>query len=85
MKLPHSCSQEPNPFPAVLLTGALPSRVQGWGLALRGAQRLQHQGLEPSTVWARAPGLVFLAFLSLRVKKPTQGSGGQKMHQQQKP
>lgn len=73
----------------MLLTGALPSQVQGWGLALRGGGRLQHQGLEPSGVWARGPsslgtGLVFLAFLSLQVKKPAQGGGVQKTHQQQK-
>lgn len=72
----------------MLLTGALPSQVQGWGLALRGGGRLQHQGLEPSGVWARGPsslgtGLVFLAFLSLQVKKPAQGGGVQKTHQQQ--
>lgn len=53
--------------------------MQGWGLALRGAEWLQHQGLEPSGVWARGPALVFLAFLSLQVKKPAQGSGGQKI------
>lgn len=45
--------------------------------------------LEPSGVWARASsslgmGLVFLALLSLQVKKPTQGGGFKKMHQQQK-
>lgn len=50
--------------------GALPSRVQGRELALRGAEWLQHQGLEPSRVWAwglssLGTGLVFLAFLSL--------------------
>lgn len=64
--------------------------MQGGELALRGGGRLQHQGLEPSGVWARGPsslgtGLVFLAFLSLQVKKPAQGGGVQKTHQQQKP
>lgn len=73
------CSHEPNPSSpgeqrcsgsGLLLTGALPSQVQGRELALRGAEWLQHQGLEPSRVWAwglssLGPGLVFLAFLSL--------------------